>query len=39
MRNFVAHEYGKPDMDAVWFTATKSVQELKAFCEDTLTEE
>ncbi len=39
MRNFVAHEYGKLDMDAVWFTATKSVQELKAFCEDTLTGE
>ena len=33
MRNFVAHEYGHLDLDVVWFAATKSVSELKAFCE------
>ena len=33
MRNFVAHEYGKLDLEIVWFTATKSIPELKRFCE------
>ena len=34
MRNFVAHEYGKLDLDIVWFTATVSIPELQAFCEN-----
>ena len=33
MRNFVAHEYGKLDLDVVWYAATKSIPELKQFCE------
>ena len=33
MRNFVAHEYGHLDLDVVWYTATKSIPELKRFCE------
>ncbi len=32
MRNFVAHEYGKLDLEIVWFAATKSIPELKQFC-------
>ena len=36
MRNFVAHEYGKLDLDVVWFAAVKSVPELKSFCESQL---
>lgn len=33
MRNYVAHEYGSIDFEVVWFAATKSIPELKAFCE------
>ncbi len=36
MRNFVAHEYGHLDLEIVWFTATSSIPELQAFCEDIL---
>ena len=36
MRNFVAHEYGKLDLEIVWFTATKSIPELKQFCAECL---
>ena len=32
MRNFVAHEYGKLDLEIVWFTATRSIPELEQFC-------
>ncbi len=33
MRNYVAHEYGSIDFEVVWFASTKSIPELKAFCE------
>ena len=33
MRNYVAHEYGSIDFEIVWFASTKSIPELKAFCE------
>ena len=33
MRNYVAHEYGSIDFEIVWFAATKSIPELKGFCE------
>lgn len=33
MRNYVAHEYGSIDFDIVWFASTKSIPELKEFCE------
>jgi len=36
MRNFVAHEYGSIDFDIVWYTATNSIVDLKAFCESFL---
>ena len=36
MRNFVAHEYGHLDLDVVWYTATKSIPELKIYCESIL---
>ena len=36
MRNYVAHEYGSIDFDVVWFVATNSVRELRAFCEEYL---
>lgn len=36
MRNFVAHEYGRLDLDVVWFTATQSISQLRRFCESML---
>lgn len=33
MRNYVAHEYGSIDFEIVWFASTKSIPELKVFCE------
>jgi len=36
MRNYVAHEYGSIDFDIVWFASTKSIPELKTFCESYL---
>lgn len=33
MRNYVAHEYGSIDFEIVWFASTKSIPELKTFCE------
>ena len=33
MRNYVAHEYGSIDFEIVWFASTKSIPELKEFCE------
>ena len=36
MRNFVAHEYGHLDLDVVWYTATKSIPELRSFCEQNI---
>ena len=36
MRNYVAHEYGTIDLDVVWYTATRSIEDLKRFCEDYL---
>ena len=38
MRNYVAHEYGKIDLDVVWYVATASILELKDFCRNYLTE-
>jgi len=38
MRNFVAHEYGKLDLEIVWYTATVSVPELQTFCRNMLKE-
>lgn len=36
MRNYVAHEYGSIDLEIVWFAATRSIPELKTFCETCL---
>lgn len=36
MRNYVAHEYGSIDFEVVWFASTKSIPDLKAFCENHL---
>ena len=36
MRNFVAHEYGRLDLDVVWFTAVDSIPALQKFCESAL---
>lgn len=36
MRNYVAHEYGSIDFEVVWFASTKSIPDLKAFCENYL---
>ena len=36
MRNYVAHEYGSIDLDVVWYTATRSIADLKRFCKDYL---
>ena len=36
MRNYVAHEYGHLDLDVVWYTATKSIPELRRFCEQNI---
>lgn len=33
MRNYVAHEYGSIDFEIVWFASTRSIPELKVFCE------
>ena len=38
MRNVVAHEYGRIDMETVWETAENGTQELKEFCQKTLQE-
>lgn len=36
MRNVVAHEYGKIDVETVWETAENGTQELKEFCQQWL---
>lgn len=36
MRNVVAHEYGKIDVETVWETAENGTQELKCFCQQML---
>ncbi len=33
MRNVVAHEYGKIDVETVWETAESGTQDLKRFCQ------
>lgn len=33
MRNVVAHEYGKIDVETVWETAENGTKELMAFCQ------
>ena len=33
MRNVVAHEYGKIDVETVWETAESGTKELKEFCQ------
>ena len=38
MRNYVAHEYGKIDLDVVWYVATSSILEVKDFCRNYLAE-
>ena len=38
MRNVVAHEYGKIDVETVWETAENGTAELKAFCKAKLEE-
>ena len=37
MRNYVAHEYGKIDLDVVWYVATTNILEVKEFCQSYLT--
>ena len=39
MRNVVAHEYGKIDVETVWETAENGTRELMEFCQQELTEE
>lgn len=36
MRNVVAHEYGRIDVETVWETAEGGINELKAFCSELL---
>ena len=36
MRNVVAHEYGKIDVETVWETAEDGTRELKEFCQQRL---
>lgn len=36
MQNYAAREYGSIDFEAVWFASTKSIPELKVFCENFL---
>lgn len=36
MRNVVAHEYGKIDVETVWETAENGTQELMEFCQQEL---
>lgn len=36
MRNIVAHEYGRIDIETVWETAESGTSELRAFCEELL---
>ena len=36
MRNVVAHEYGKIDVETVWETAENGTLELKQFCRSLL---
>lgn len=38
MRNVVAHEYGKIDVETVWETAENGTQELMEFCQQELSE-
>lgn len=33
MRNIVAHEYGRVEVDVLWTTVTESVSQLREFCE------
>ena len=39
MRNVVAHEYGKIDVETVWETAENGTRELMEFCQQELNEE
>ena len=39
MRNVVAHEYGKIDVETVWETAENGTRELMEFCQQELTNE
>ncbi|SHN87921.1 HepT-like ribonuclease domain-containing protein [Desulfitobacterium chlororespirans] len=32
LRNIVAHQYGQIDVDVLWNTSTKRIQELKDYC-------
>lgn len=36
MRNYVAHEYGSIDFEIVWLASTRSIPELRTFCESCL---
>ncbi|MGI6691656.1 MAG: DUF86 domain-containing protein [Christensenellales bacterium] len=38
MRNYVAHKYGAIDFEIVWFASTKSIPDLRSFCEFFLSE-
>lgn len=38
MRNYVAHKYGSIDFEIVWFASTKSIPDLRSFCEFFLSE-
>ena len=33
MRNVVAHQYGKIDIETLWETSIKDIQKLQSFCE------
>ena len=39
MRNVVAHEYGKIDVETVWETAENGTRELVEFCQQELANE
>lgn len=34
MRNFVAHQYGKVDLEMLWQTSHQRIAELKRYCLD-----
>ena len=36
MRNVVAHQYGKIDVETLWETSLKDIQQLQIFCEKRL---
>ena len=38
LRNIVAHQYGMIDFDSLWITSTEDIVQLRAFCEEYLSQ-